>query len=125
MVLVPEGLAGAAAPPSANGEVQFDAPWELRVFTIATALAAQGDLHWPGLQARLIEKIRHWELTHQPDDAYPYFTIFAEALIESLSSEETISHEAVTELAMEFAMRPHGHDHDHDHDHDHHGHSPQ
>ena len=42
MVLVPEGLAGVAAPPSANGEVQFDAPWELRVFTIATALAAQG-----------------------------------------------------------------------------------
>ena len=118
MVLVPEGLAGVAAPPSANGEVQFDAPWELRVFTIATALASEGHLHWPGLQARLIEKIRHWEKTHQPDDAYPYFVIFAEALIESLSAEETISPEAVTELAMEFAMRPHDHDH-------HHGHDPQ
>ena len=117
MALVPTSLSGLSAPPSANGEVLFDAPWELRVFTLATALAESGDLSWPALQAALIRHIEDWQTRHNHDDPYPYFELFAEALIQVLVSAQQVDPQLLNHLSAELAARPAGHDHDHDHDH--------
>ena len=48
---------GPAARRAANGELQFEAPWESRIFGITLALLEQGRFAWPEFQARLIEAI--------------------------------------------------------------------
>jgi len=119
MALVPTSLSGLSSPPSANGEVLFDAPWELRVFTLATALAESGDMSWPALQAALISKIQDWQTHHTHHDPYPYFELFAEALIQVLVSTHQVDAQLLNHLSAELAAIPVDHDHHHDHDLDH------
>jgi nitrile hydratase accessory protein len=119
MALVPTSLNGLSSPPSANGEVLFDAPWELRIFTLATALAESGDLAWPALQTALIRRIEDWQTRHTHDDPYPYFELFAEALIQVLVSTHQVDAQLLNQLSAELATRPVNHDHDHNHDHNH------
>ena len=40
------GLSPALAPPMANGELLFEAPWQARVFGMARALSEQGLYTW-------------------------------------------------------------------------------
>ena len=46
-----------AAPPRANGELVFAAPWESRVFGLAAALRERGLFSWDEFRAELIAAI--------------------------------------------------------------------
>ena len=96
-------LTGAIEPPSANGEVIFDAPWQGRVFGMARALCEQGVFDWDEFRVCLIEEIAGNEK--------PYFEHFLDALTSLLEQKAIAESDEVSIKTNEFLLRPHGHDH--------------
>lgn len=121
------GVNGPAAPPRANGELIFDAPWQSRAFGIAAALADAGRIAWPDFQAALIGRVEaadaasaHASTTGTPDG---YWRCWLEALGDVTAASHDIDRAAWIDRCAAFADRTPGHDHDHGHRHDHdHGH---
>ena len=104
-------LPGELAPPMANGELMFDAPWQGRVFGIARVLCEQQYYSWDEFRESLIACIRRWDETHREDDPYAYYDHFLTALSELLEKKGILD---IRELLKKDAMyhaRPHGHDH--------------
>lgn len=101
----------AEAPPSANGELLFEAPWEARAFGMAVTLAEAGCFTFDEFRANLIEAIAAWERQAAPQSPYRYYDCWLTALSRVLTDKGLSS---MTDLAMraeELATRPHGHDH--------------
>ena len=116
---------GPAAPPRANGELVFDAPWQSRAFGIAAALADAGRIAWPDFQHALIARVEVADgataadedrSTGTPDG---YWRCWLEALGDVTAAAGDIDEAAWADRSADFADRAPGHDHDHDHDHDH------
>jgi nitrile hydratase accessory protein len=117
---VEQHLTGTAAPPTANGELLFEAPWEARVFGMAHALCDAGLFRWADFQAALIEEIARWEREEADASmAYRYYERFQAALETLLDRLGPASGAHLQARAAALAARPHGHDHPHHHDHDH------
>lgn len=124
----PIPLAGALAPPSANGETVFDAPWQGRVFGMAHALVDAGLFSWDDFRIELIAAIGAAEAASEPIAAAPgtpdaYWSHFLCALESVLDRLGLASAAAVASRVSHLAERPEGHDHaDHDHSGHHHPH---
>ena len=106
-------LDGPAAPPSANGELIFEAPWEGRIFGMARQLAESGVYSWDEFRDSLIACIGQWESAAPPGVEYRYYDRFLEALEALLVQRELIDAGALSARFDEYRARPHGHDHDH------------
>lgn len=120
---VEQHLTGAAAPPGANGDLLFEAPWEARVFGMAHALCDAGLFRWAEFQAALIEEIARWEREEAgAGGTYRYYERFQAALETLLDRLGPASGAQLAARAAALAARPHGHDHHHDHAHDDHDH---
>jgi len=107
-------LDGAVAPPAANGEVVFEAPWQGRVFAMARLLAEEGHYTWDEFRAHLIEKIGEWdrsEAAEDPQEAYRYYDHFLAAFLALLEEKGLLEEPKLSERFEAFAARPHGHDH--------------
>jgi nitrile hydratase accessory protein len=102
-------LQGLIAPPMANGEVVFDAPWQSRVFGMARALCEQGMFTWDEFREQLILQIG----TGTDDEDYQYFIYFFDALTFLLEKKQMFSTDELLVLSEQLAARPHGHDHSH------------
>jgi nitrile hydratase accessory protein len=102
-------LQGLIAPPMANGEVVFDAPWQSRVFGMARALCEQGMFTWNEFREQLILQIG----TCTDDGDYQYFIHFFDALTFLLEKKQLFSKDELVVLSEQFSARPHGHDHSH------------
>ena len=72
-------MEGPAAPPRANGELVFDAPWQGRAFGTALAIVDALGIDWDLFRERLIAAIAD-------DPERPYYESFVAAL-ESLTVE--------------------------------------
>ncbi|MEM7094743.1 MAG: nitrile hydratase accessory protein [Actinomycetota bacterium] len=110
---------GAAAPPRANGEIVFDAPWQSRAFGVAAALAEAGRLSWTDFQAALITEVGRVDAarattasTAEPD---VYWRRWLVALGTVTSDAGYVGADAWSARAGEFAARTPGHDHSHGH----------
>lgn len=108
-------LDGPAAPPTANGEVVFEAPWQGRVFGMARLLSEQGHYSWDEFRAHLIEQIGTWDRTARADEEYRYYDHFLAALQALLAEKGLLDGAALEARTAEYALRPHGHDHVHTH----------
>ncbi len=64
---------GPAAPPRANGELVFAAPWESRAFGLVLTLVDAGRFSDDGFRARLVARIGE-------DPARPYYESWLAAL---------------------------------------------
>ena len=106
-----EELQGSLAPPMANGEVLFEAPWHGRVFGMARALAQDGAFSWDEFRAYLIEAIGEWDVAANPDSQYEYYTHFLLALERLLAAKDLVAPGALMTRAQDLQHRPHGHDH--------------
>lgn len=106
-------LDGQLAPPMANGEVLFDAPWQGRVFAMARVLAESGHYTWDEFRAHLIARIGAWDRSAAPDAEYRYYDHFLAALQALLAEKGLLNPAALDRRVSAFAERPHGHDHDH------------
>lgn len=99
------------APPMANGEVVFEAPWQSRAFGMARTLCERGLYDWDEFRVCLIDEIDAWERSHDDADEYEYFDRFLAALTKLLAAKGLCGAEELDGRADEFARRPHGHDH--------------
>ena len=54
-------LNAEVAPPMANGEVLFEAPWQGRVFGMARSLEEAGLYTWDEFREQLIKHIGQWD----------------------------------------------------------------
>ena len=121
----PRDVDGPAAPPRANGELVFTAPWQSRVFGATMRLREGGQIDWDRFRDGLIAEIdRHErELADEPDrsldDDYDYWGCWQRALERQLDEIGLLPGPELADRSAELADRPAGHDHRHDH-HDHH-----
>lgn len=107
-------LEGDAAPPMANGEVVFEAPWQSRVFGLARSLCELGYYSWDEFREQLIQAVGEAD-----EQAFEYFDCFLQALTRLLRDKELLESGELVRREREFAARPPGHDHGHEHSHDH------
>ena len=110
------GAGDGPAPPSLNGELVFEAPWEARVFGMAHRLCDAGLFTWDEFRQALIAEIGRWEQAPQEGAPYKYFERFQAALESLLAARRVASDSELQARAEALAARPHDHDHDHDHD---------
>jgi nitrile hydratase accessory protein len=119
-------IAGMTAPPRANGELVFSAPWESRIFGVTVSLYDAGHFPWPSFQYELIRSIGRWEAGHADGETYSYWACWLDATERLLAGLDLVAPAAVDARAEQFAARGSGHDDVHDHgdhgDHDHHDH---
>ena len=121
----PTGLDGRSAPPRANGELVFTAPWQSRLFATTMALREREAIEWEQFRQSLISAIAEHEQTLDglDDERFDYWGCWQRALEHLLTGTGVVTAGAVATRAAEFAARPAGHDHGHDHHHGHgHGH---
>lgn len=114
-------LEGTAAPPLRNGELDFEAPWQGRVFVMARSLSEAGLFPWSDFQAALIRTIAASETAAgQP---YRYYDHFLDALQSLLAQKGLVGDAEILELVEELDRLEPGHDHVHSHgQHGSHGH---
>ncbi len=104
-------LVGKAAPPMANGEVVFDAPWQGRTFGMARTLCEQGVFDWDEFRQCLIAEIDAWERSHPGSEDHAYYDRFLAALTKLLARKRILQTPELDQRIAEFGSRPHGHDH--------------
>ena len=104
--------AGPAAPPRANGELVFAAPWESRIFGVTLALLEAGRFAWPEFQARLIAAIERHE-AEVGEGEYHYYACWLEAFRSLATDKGWLDAATLEALERELAARPAGHDHRH------------
>ncbi len=80
---------GPAAPPRANGELLFAAPWESRVFGVTLALFEAGRFEWPEFQSRLIAAIARHE-AERGDGEYQYYACWPTGPLPLASSASAV-----------------------------------
>ncbi len=108
-------LTDELAPPMANGEVLFEAPWQGRAFGMARTLAQAGAFGWDEFRAHLIRIIGLSDRSADDADDYEYYQHFLAALEAVLAEKDLLDGELLGARLAEFQARPHDHDHDHDH----------
>lgn len=109
-------LSAELAPPMANGEVLFEAPWQGRAFGMARTLAEAGVFTWDEFRTQLIRVIGVWDRNADDADEYEYYHHFLEALEALLAEKGALDAGALGERVAAYSARPHGHDHTHPHD---------
>ena len=104
-------LSGPIAPPLANGELLFEAPWQGRVFGMARALADQGAFAWDDFRAELIAVIGAWDAQAEDASVYYYYDRFLQALEVLLVKRGMLAEGELRAQVDALEARPHGHDH--------------
>ena len=99
----------SVAPPLRNGELDFEAPWQGRVFALANSLSERGVFEWSEFQAALIQELK--AVTVSADQPYAYYEHFLHALADLLNSKGVVSGKELAHQVDHFARREHGHDH--------------
>jgi nitrile hydratase accessory protein len=102
-------LAAAEAPPTLNGEVVFEAPWQGRVFGMAQAMTRAALFQWDDFRACLIAELAH----HDGTGELRYYDHFLRALEQLLAERGLVSPDALRDRVEAFRHRDHGHDHLH------------
>ena len=105
-------LSGRLAPPRLNGEVVFEAPWQSRIFALASALCEQGAFDWDEFRQYLICEIGDFELNRDSSNTrYHYFEHFLSALTKLLREKDLLHESELNGRIRTLAARSHGHDH--------------
>ena len=105
-------LGGRLAPPMANGEVVFEAPWQGRVFGMARFLAEAGHFTWDEFRQRLIAEVAAEDAAVAEDGRpFHYFDAFQRALETLVRERGLVTAPGLEARARALAERPHGHDH--------------
>ena len=108
-------LGGTGALPRREGELAFEAPWQIRALALAVAAHDQRRFPWSDFQARLIAAIRDWEETPAGERSeWEYYRHWVRAL-ETLVTEAglaepgEIDRRAVAEIEAGEHRRAHSH----------------
>ena len=99
-------LPEAIAPPQANGELLFDAPWQGRAFGMVHSLVDAGQFSWDEFREQLIIALEQGAVGSER-----YYECFLQALEQTLIGKTLVGQDLLDSRTEEFAARPHGHDH--------------
>ena len=105
-------LPEAVAPPQANGELVFDAPWQGRAFGMVHSLVDSGRFSWDEFREQLIVALDGGAAA--ADVYYERLLLALErslALCAARTGADAPDELAISQRATELAARPHGHDH--------------
>jgi nitrile hydratase accessory protein len=102
---------GPDAPPRANGELVFAAPWESRAFGMAVSLHEHGLFEWEEFRALLIEEIGAWDRAHPDGSGYSYYARWLAALETLLARRGLCAAAEVEARGRHLSARAPGHDH--------------
>jgi nitrile hydratase accessory protein len=96
------GLPGAGAIPRKEGDLAFEAPWQIRALALAVAAYDQGRFPWAEFQQRLIAAIAEWEQTpaEQRDD-WEYYRHWVRALEELVIRHELADADEIERKTVE------------------------
>jgi nitrile hydratase accessory protein len=85
------GLPGAGAIPRKEGDLAFEAPWQIRALALAVAAHDEGRFPWPEFQQRLIAAISAWEDAPAAErDDWEYYEHWVRAL-EQLAVDQRLA----------------------------------
>jgi nitrile hydratase accessory protein len=85
------GLPEAGAVPRKEGELSFEAPWEIRALGMAVAAHEEGHFPWPEFQHQLVTAIKEWEAAPADERGeWTYYRYFVRAL-ERLAEERGLA----------------------------------
>ena len=105
------GLSPGIAPPQANGELVFEAPWQGRAFGMAHSLVDAGFFTWDDFREQLIEALDGGAVAGEL-----YYERFLLALERTLAKTTRAGQSldlarTLEQRTAEYSARPHGHDH--------------
>ena len=100
---------GPAAPPRANGELIFTAPWQSRLFATTMRLREQGVIEWERFRLGLIEQIAAHETTIADPDDYDYWGCWQRSLEELLRELDVVGATELDTTSVDIAARPPDH----------------
>jgi len=100
---------GPGAPPRANGELVFTAPWQPRVFATTMRLQEQGLLDWERFRQGLIGQIADHEPDLSHSDEYDYWGCWLRALEDLLTGADIVAADELASMADTVAALPPDH----------------
>ena len=106
-------LGAEVAPPTENGELVFEAPWEARIFALAHHLCDAGLFHWDEFRKALIAEVAQWDAAHPKGEGYVYYERFQAALEALLAERGVVAPSVLDAETAKLEARPHGQDHAH------------
>ena len=89
----------AVAPPRANGELVFAAPWEGRAFGMATSLSDAGAYEWDAFRQELVAQV---VASERSGGEFDYYAAWLRAFERLLEAEGIVSAEELAERTAEF-----------------------
>ena len=105
----PLDVEGPAAPPRANGELVFTAPWQSRLFATTMRLRERELLEWETFRQGLITQIAAHEAEIDGPDDYDYWGCWQRALEHLLDETGLVTAADVDTTAEAVAARPPDH----------------
>lgn len=105
----PLDVEGPAAPPRANGELVFTAPWQSRLFATTMRLQERELLDWDTFRQGLIAQIAIHEQDIAEPDEYDYWGCWQRALEQLLDQNGVVAVTDVDSTAAIVAARPPDH----------------
>jgi nitrile hydratase accessory protein len=102
---------GPLSPPRENGELQFAALWESRIFGLTMSLVEAGAFEWREFQQRLIDAIGAWERAHPGAPDNHYWERWLEAFERLVDAKGLASSTQQAARVSALTARPAGWDH--------------
>ncbi|MGF1596374.1 MAG: nitrile hydratase accessory protein [Acidimicrobiales bacterium] len=100
---------GPAAPPRANGELVFTAPWQSRLFATTMRLRERDLLDWERFRQGLIATIGEHETEIAHADDYDYWGCWQRALERLLADTGVVAPAELDVVGRALAARPPAH----------------
>lgn len=98
-----------AAPPQANGELVFTAPWQSRIFATTMRLHEQGRFEWERFRQGLIAEIAAHEVEIATDEDYDYWCCWRRALEALLTEVDLVTADELVAASAVLAAQPPDH----------------
>jgi len=96
-------LPNAGTIPRKEGELAFDAPWEVRALGMAVELHGDGRFPWSDFQDRLVGAIQEWEATDPGKRGdWSYYRYWMAALERLVEEQGLVDAAELEERAEEF-----------------------
>ncbi|BEU25608.1 nitrile hydratase accessory protein [Paraburkholderia caribensis] len=97
---------GMSAPPMVCDSLQFEEPWQSRLFGLALALSEAGTYPWESFRQSLISTIGAWEKGHALDDpTWRYYEQYLGAFEKLVTDLGLVDPDTLDKRTEEFRLR--------------------